>query len=245
MCLFVLLTLAHSLACASSPLQLNLEFISFVSCPSSINEYLDPSKTAASVSWARPTLPSIYMATVPVTSSLGAWQAAYSFNVGTHTVTYSTEPLDLGGKVVCEFTVSIYYGFKVTVTDIGHIATSSSLLDFMVDDAGVSNGGSQIPAFNGDVLGEGLSIGILSPPKKPFSLFLRPNFKTKLVIQLTWCETGVFPTDLTDIFAPTPAQVCAASRGSCTCLHVHFSYSHLPRTFSRRLSWWASSQALR
>ena len=183
-----------------------LEFISFVSCPNDVDQYLDPSKTSAVVSWTRPVLPAIY-SSVAVTSSLGAWQSSYSFNVGVHTVTYSTAALDFGGAVACVFKVRIQYGFTVNVTDIGHVATSTNTLDFMIDDAGVSNGGAQIPAFIGDVLGQGLSIGVLSPPKKPFSLFLRPNFSAKLLIYLHWCETGTFPTSPTN-FQSMPAKVC-------------------------------------
>ncbi len=43
------------------------------------------------------------------------------------------------------------------------------------------------------MLANGLSIGILSPPNLPFSLFLLPNYRGQLLIRLQWCESGTFP----------------------------------------------------
>lgn len=174
---------------------LQLEFVSFVSCPSDINEYLDPAGTSARLSWTRPVLPSINSAVV-VTSSLGAWQDSYSFNVGTYKITYTTPNLDIGGAVTCAFTIRVQYGFALTVTSIGHIAGQTSLLDFMVDDEGISNGGSLVPAFSGEIISKGISVGVLSPPKRPFSLLLRPNFKAQMHVE-QWCVSGSFPTTLT------------------------------------------------
>ncbi len=128
----------------SSSFSLRLEFISFVSCPNDIDQYLDPTKTSAVVSWTQPVLPSIY-SSVAVTSSLGAWQSSYSFNVGVYAVTYSTPALDFGGAITCAFKVRIQYGFAINVTDIGHLFTAASMLDFIVDDDGVS-GTCALPA---------------------------------------------------------------------------------------------------
>ncbi len=198
-------------------LQMMLEFLSFVSCPVDIDAYLDASRSSASVSWTEPLLPSVHSEVV-VMSSIGSWQPVFTFSLGTHVITYATQELDLGGTLKCEFKVRVQYGFAIQSNSIGHLNTDPYAMDFLVDDDGLTGGGAPVPVFVGDVLLNGLSIGIRSPPNKPFSLFLRTGFLAQIVVELNWCETGAFPVDLAGFVSDQAAVrscMCACVRARC------------------------------
>lgn len=144
----------------------------FLNCPSDQNAYLSLSESAAALSWQAPTLPS-FISGLGVTRDLADAQtseAPFLYSVGRRRVTYTTEDLSVGGKLVCSFDVVVQYGFRLLVESIGRKASPERVQQFLVVDPAESNQGVRLPSFTGSVAGRAFSVGLVAPLSSPFTI---------------------------------------------------------------------------
>jgi hypothetical protein len=145
----------------------------FLNCPMDINVYVRLNETNAAVGWPAPRLPDS-LGDLLIFRELGdteSSQAPFSYGVGSRTVRYETEPLSsVNVGIVCEFEVNVRTGFNVPVENIARVATPLAVQEFILVDQGSSSDGAKLPTFAGPLEGRTLSVGIRSPPGKPFSI---------------------------------------------------------------------------
>lgn len=144
----------------------------FLNCPSNINAYLPPSASEAALTWTEPSLPT-FLSDLNVTRSLGdtfSTSAPFNYSVGTRRVTYTTQPLTVGGSLVCDFDVTVQYGLSISVESIARKVSSKTVQEFLVVDPSVADEGARLPSFTGAVTGNTFGVGLLAPAAKPFTV---------------------------------------------------------------------------
>lgn len=150
----------------------NIEVGIFLGCPSIATVYTPLDTTVADVHWETPRLPAS-LENLNVTVDLGDTASTfspYTYNVGSRTVRYESEPLSIGGRVVCEFDVVVRTGVSVNVMSIARTATNVSVQEFLLVEVTESNAGARLPSFDGPLESKTLSIGLLAPRGLPFSV---------------------------------------------------------------------------
>lgn len=149
----------------------------FLSCPSNINLYLPLSASTAELTWREPSLPS-FLSTLAVSRNLGGDvisagpedNGPYEYPVGSRTVTYMSEPLTVGGSLTCQFEIKAQFGFSIAVPTIGRKVGKFTILEYVLVDLAESNDGARLPSFSGVIAGRELSIGLVAPDGRPFTM---------------------------------------------------------------------------
>ena len=153
--------------------QVEVQTLLFLNCPTVINVYVPFNETTAAVSWDELRLPDS-LGQVEVSRNLGDTESTsspYVYGVGTRRVRYETAPFSaVNIGIVCEFDVNVLTGFSVPVGSIGRVATPTAVQEFILVEAASSGSGARLPTFNGPLTGETLNVGVASPPGKPFSI---------------------------------------------------------------------------
>lgn len=146
----------------------------FFNCPDTIVAYLSLDANNTNVTWVEPTLPS-YLDHLIVSRNLGDITAPadvpppFQYTAGTRTVTYTTEPLSIGGSMTCSFDVVVELGFAVDVLSVARQADTYLVQEFLVVELGASNDGSRLPPLSGTVAdSDVLVIEVRSPSSDPF-----------------------------------------------------------------------------
>ena len=165
----------------------------FLSCPADQSLYLSPSETQASVAWTPPQLPA-FLSSLAVTQDLGATaseSSPYLYPAGVHDISYTSEPLDIGGSLRCAFTVSIRYGFSLQVQAVGRREGVKVTQDYLVVEAAESAQGARLPSFDGPLRADrDLNVGIFAPESKPFTVSPAAGNHVRLVVFMQWCQAG-------------------------------------------------------
>eukprot|EP00051_Salpingoeca_urceolata_P024587 m.433669 g.433669 ORF g.433669 m.433669 type:complete len:2065 (-) comp20251_c1_seq2:318-6512(-) len=175
----------------------------YLDCPSGINAFIDPGVASAPVNFDPPTVPAVFADKgVTLTS---ATSSGDTFPRGTTTVTYQSQPLAGGQRLVCRFDVVLDQGFQIPVTTIGH-TMSTVATDFLIDQSQGAGGGSKLAAFTGD-LTSSLTITVQSPPGHPFTTHVPEGTVGSLALLLQYCSAGEFPEDSDPTVAAASAQV--------------------------------------
>lgn len=148
----------------------------FLNCPVSVNAYLPLDASTVSVNWVEPTLPA-YIGNLTVTRDLGnpvepvGNEPPFHYVPGHHRITYTTDPLSVGGSITCSFDVVVEHGFAVDVTSVGRKAEPYMVQEFLVVELSEATEGSRLPPLGGAVAsGDTLAIGIRSPSDHPFAV---------------------------------------------------------------------------
>ncbi|EGD79566.1 TK/RTKC protein kinase [Salpingoeca rosetta] len=231
----------------STTVKLAIKIAVFIGCPSHQSIYLQPELNEENVTWTPPRLPGFFSSLV-VRNNTPALPVA--LGEGVHTITYSAGPLNVGGYLLCEFDISLRYGFSILVESLGHVATGPLLQDFLLADNTIVDGVARPRRFRGDVVARPLAIGLVSKPGKPFTVFARNGVEGRIVVQLQWCTHGTLPAT-TSAFAngsvavtllqpsskATAAALVFTDHGSgvtqdARCLRIAVESSHIRGTLS-------------
>jgi hypothetical protein len=170
----------------------------FLSCPTTVNVFVGLDETTAEVTWEEPRLPS-FLGDLAVTRKLGSTNsssAPFRYPIGRHRVTYTSEPLSLGGSIACAFHVVVRPGYSFTAPSIARRASPHRVQEFLVVDIGEANEGARLAAIEGELnVGGALNIGVASPAGAPFAITPLMGHEVHLIVDLEWCrEDASFDT---------------------------------------------------
>lgn len=159
-----------------------VQTVVFLNCPGNINRYLSPSESSASIPWTEPSLPA-FLSDLSYTRDLedtSSTASPFIYPVGNRRVTYTTtEPLTIGGELVCAFDVTVQYGLRLDITSIGRKEAPSVIREFLVVDPSITSEGARLPSFEGTVEGRRFAVGLFAPPGKPFTV--SPNVRISVL----------------------------------------------------------------
>lgn len=149
-----------------------VEIVVFLGCRPLVTAYVPLDTAFADVQWDQPRLPDTlkHLAVSVDLADTKSRAPPFTYSVGRRTVRYESEPLRVGGGVVCEFDVVVRTGFAVDVTSIARTATTLAVQEFLLVEVTESDDGARLPSFEGPLGGKTLSVGVSSPRKTPFSV---------------------------------------------------------------------------
>ena len=165
----------------------------FLSCPTAVNVFVGLDEPAAGVTWEEPRLPT-FLGDLKVSRRLGGTNsssAPFLYPVGQHRVTYTSEPLSVGGSITCAFDVVVRPGYSLTASSIARRASPRRVQEFLVVELGEANEGVRLTPIEGELrAGETLSIGVASPAGAPFAVTPVAGHEVHLIVDLEWCQAG-------------------------------------------------------
>ena len=181
----------------SVQVDLVVQFLVFLGCPTDINAYISLDADTATVSWTEPRLPaaidhlSVTRELADAEGSPGALERPpFVYPVGTRTITYTTPPLTVGSPLRCTFSVTTQHGFELEVDAIGRQQSGSLLHEYLVADDGTYSGVRQLPAFNGTVEAQRtIGMGVVAPPGTPFTLRPLAGSDVRISVLWQWCAS--------------------------------------------------------
>ena len=190
----------------------------FLFCPTSVNAFVGLDKATAEVTWDEPRLPA-FLGDLIVSRDLGSTdssRAPFLYPVGRHRVTYTSEPLSLGGSITCTFDVVVRPGYSLIVPSIARRASPRRVQEFFVVELGEANEGVRLAAIEGELqVGGTLSIGVASPAGAPFAVTPVMGHEVHFIVDLEWCQEdasfdasellpGTLAVDITTVSGSSP-----------------------------------------
>lgn len=197
-----------------------LDLVRFNGCPDALFTLMENGRTTARIPFYGTLLRPRFQNGVNQTDgTIDGARIAFPLNLppSTYNIYYESTPVDVGGRIICSFEVTVVSGATQLTNGVGHEviydpATGYPLrsFDFVVDSSGITDEAiTALPSLSADI-NFGVAIGLRPPTSDPFSFFMQgKDIEAQWKISLQWCTSGL----LTESEVLEPGILTVAFRG--------------------------------
>lgn len=162
----------HSAGPCRTTIQVTIQSVVFLDCPTDINALIPLSENTAELSWREPHLPA-FVSNVDVNRDLGDTDSSshpYVYTIGRRRITYRTTALAVGGPLECSFEIDVRHGYALIIDKVVSTKTVFAVQDFLVVDKDERPEGIALPSFNSSIGPRAVTIALRSPVTAPFTI---------------------------------------------------------------------------